>query len=58
MTLHLGGREVRIMFMGRGHTAGDVVVFLPKECASSRRAIFSPKGGLSYAGDAYRTRMD
>ncbi|HEX8029426.1 MAG TPA: MBL fold metallo-hydrolase, partial [Vicinamibacterales bacterium] len=31
MTLHLGAREVRIQFLGRGHTAGDVVVYLPKE---------------------------
>ena len=31
LTLHLGGREIRIMFLGRGHTGGDVVVYLPKE---------------------------
>lgn len=31
MTLHRGDREIQIMFLGRGHTAGDVVVFLPKE---------------------------
>ncbi len=27
----LGGRQVRIMFLGRGNTAGDTVVYLPKE---------------------------
>jgi len=26
MTLHRGSREIRIMFLGRGHTGGDVVV--------------------------------
>lgn len=31
MTLHAGEREVRILYFGRGHTEGDVVVFLPKE---------------------------
>ena len=31
MTLDLGGREVRIMHLGRGNTAGDAIVFLPKE---------------------------
>jgi cyclase len=31
MTLHRGDRDIQIRFLGRGHTAGDVVVFLPKE---------------------------
>ncbi len=31
MTLHAGEREVRILYFGRGHTEGDVVVFLPRE---------------------------
>jgi cyclase len=31
MSLHAGDREVRILYFGRGHTEGDVVVFLPKE---------------------------
>jgi len=31
MTLHRGSREIQIRYLGRGHTAGDVVVFLPRE---------------------------
>ena len=31
MTLYRGGREIRIRYLGRGHTAGNVVVFLPRE---------------------------
>jgi len=31
LTLDLGGREVRLLHLGRGNTAGDVVVYLPKE---------------------------
>jgi glyoxylase-like metal-dependent hydrolase (beta-lactamase superfamily II) len=31
MILHKGGREIRLLYFGRGHTEGDVVVFLPKE---------------------------
>lgn len=31
MTLFRGSREIQIRFLGRGHTAGDVVVYLPKE---------------------------
>jgi cyclase len=31
MTLYRGSREIRLLFLGRGHTPGDTVVFLPKE---------------------------
>jgi cyclase len=31
LTLNRGGREIRIEFFGRGHTGGDVVVYLPRE---------------------------
>ena len=30
-TLHLGGREIRLLFLGRAHTGGDLVVHLPRE---------------------------
>lgn len=33
MTLFRGEREIQIRHLGRGHTAGDVVVYLPKEKA-------------------------
>ena len=31
MTLFRGDREIQIRHLGRGHTAGDVVVYLPRE---------------------------
>jgi cyclase len=31
MTLYGGRREIQLLFLGRGHTPGDTVVFLPKE---------------------------
>jgi cyclase len=31
MTLIRGEREIRLLFLGRGHTGGDLVVYLPKE---------------------------
>ncbi len=31
MDIDLGNREVRIMHLGRGNTAGDAIIFLPKE---------------------------
>jgi glyoxylase-like metal-dependent hydrolase (beta-lactamase superfamily II) len=29
MTIHLGKREVQILFLGRGNTSGDAVIFVP-----------------------------
>ena len=31
MTIHLGNRRVELMFLGRAHTAGDIVAFVPDE---------------------------
>ena len=33
MTLFRGDREIQIRYLGRGHTAGDIVVYLPREKA-------------------------
>jgi glyoxylase-like metal-dependent hydrolase (beta-lactamase superfamily II) len=47
----LGGREVQLLFLGRGHTAGDVVVFLPRERVVGSGDFFN--GYIGYMGDAY-----
>jgi cyclase len=31
MTLFRGDREIRLLYLGHGHTGGDLVVYLPKE---------------------------
>ncbi len=31
MTIYQGQREIQLLFLGRGHTQGDTVVYLPKE---------------------------
>lgn len=31
LTLQAGGREIEVLHLGRGHTAGDLVVHLPRE---------------------------
>lgn len=46
MTLRQGTREIRLIHPGRGHTGGDVVVYLPAE-----RIVFT--GDLLYAGAPY-----
>ena len=51
LTLFRGGREIRLLFLGRGHTGGDVVVFLPRE-----RVAFTGDlqlANTSYMGDSY-----
>jgi cyclase len=53
MTLHRGSREIRIMHLGRGHTAGDVVVYLPKERVVATGDLLVEN--TSYMGDAYFT---
>jgi glyoxylase-like metal-dependent hydrolase (beta-lactamase superfamily II) len=53
MTLYRGGREIRLLFLGRGHTGGDVVVYLPKERVVATGDLLG--SGPSYIGDAYIT---
>ena len=52
MTLWLGGVEVQLLQLGRGHTKGDTVAWLPQE-----KVLFSGDlvefGATPYAGDAY-----
>lgn len=56
MTLHKGGREVQLHFLGRGHTGGDTMVFLPAERIVFTGDFFEGRPGagvLSYLGDAF-----
>ncbi len=51
MTLYRGTREIQIRFLGRGHTAGDVVVFLPNEKIVMTGDFLT--SGLSNMSDSY-----
>jgi glyoxylase-like metal-dependent hydrolase (beta-lactamase superfamily II) len=51
MTLYRGTREIQIRFLGRGHTAGDVVVFLPNEKVVMTGDFLT--SGLSNMSDSY-----
>jgi len=51
MTLYRGSREIQIRFLGRGHTAGDVVVFLPTEKVVMTGDFLT--SGLSNMSDSY-----
>lgn len=52
MTLWMGKRRVELKHIGRGHTKGDIVVWLPEE-----KVLFSGDlvefGATPYTGDAY-----
>ena len=52
LTVWLGKLEVKLMQLGRGHTKGDTVVWLPQQ-----KILFSGDlveyGATAYAGDAY-----
>lgn len=51
LTLHRGSREIQLLFLGRGHTAGDTVVFLPREKIVCTGDLMESR--LAYMGDAY-----
>jgi cyclase len=51
LTLHRGAREIRLLYLGRGHTDTDVVLYLPKErivCTGDLMESIP-----SYMGDSY-----
>ena len=51
LTLHRGAREIQMHHLGRGHTGGDVVVFLPAE-----KVVFTGDlllAGAPYLGDSF-----
>jgi glyoxylase-like metal-dependent hydrolase (beta-lactamase superfamily II) len=52
LTIFMGKREVQIMHLGKGHTKGDTIAWLPKE-----KVLFSGDlveyGAAPYCGDAH-----
>jgi glyoxylase-like metal-dependent hydrolase (beta-lactamase superfamily II) len=51
LVLHKGQREIDLLFLGRGHTAGDTVVYLPKERIVCSGDLMESR--IAYMGDAY-----
>jgi len=46
-----GSREIRVLHLGRAHTGGDVVIFLPQERIVFTGDMMGP--GLAYMGDGH-----
>ena len=51
LVIHRGGREVHLLFLGRAHTAGDVVAFVPSERVIATGDLMH--GLLPYMGDGF-----
>jgi cyclase len=51
LTLHRGSREIRIMYLGRGHTDSDVIVYLPAERVVVTGDLLVEN--TAYLGDAF-----
>lgn len=52
MTVYAGRRPVELRYLGRAHTAGDTVVWLPEERIALTGDLFV-NGRSPYAGDGY-----
>jgi glyoxylase-like metal-dependent hydrolase (beta-lactamase superfamily II) len=52
LTLWLGRRRVDLLHLGRGHTAGDIVAWLPEERVCFAGDLIE-HGATPYAGDAH-----
>ena len=62
MTVDLGNRVVELRYLGRGHTSGDLVVWLPTErilfAGDLVEAQAAPYMGDSYPGEWSTTTLD
>jgi glyoxylase-like metal-dependent hydrolase (beta-lactamase superfamily II) len=51
LVLYRGSREIDLLFLGRGHTGGDTVVWLPKERIVCSGDLMESR--IAYMGDGY-----
>ena len=51
MTIFSGDREIQLLFLGRAHTGGDVLVYLPADGILSTGDLLVE--GLAFMGDAF-----
>ena len=52
MTITLGGKDIQILYLGRGHTRGDAAVFVPQDRIVYLSEIFFD-GRFPFGDDAY-----
>jgi glyoxylase-like metal-dependent hydrolase (beta-lactamase superfamily II) len=52
ITLHLGGKEIQVLFLGRGHTRGDSIIYVPQDRIVYLSELFFA-GQFLYIDDGY-----
>ena len=52
LTIHLGGKEIQILYLGRGHTRGDSIIFVPQDRIAFVSELFFSDQFL-YINDGY-----
>jgi len=50
MTLYVGGKEIQILYLGRGHTDGDSIVFVPQDRIAYLSELFFSEEFPNMAG--------
>jgi cyclase len=53
MSMFRGSREIQLLFLGRGHTGGDTVVYLPKEKIIATGDLVVGSLPFMYMGDGF-----
>ena len=53
MSMFRGSREIQLLFLGRGHTGGDTVVYLPKEKIVATGDLVVGSLPFMYMGDGF-----
>jgi glyoxylase-like metal-dependent hydrolase (beta-lactamase superfamily II) len=52
LTLYLGGKEIQVLFLGRGHTRGDSLIYVPQDRIVYLSELFFA-GQFLYIDDGY-----
>ena len=52
MTLYLGGKEIQVLYLGRAHTRGDSIIYVPQDRIVYLSEVFSA-GQFLFMGDGY-----
>ena len=52
ITLYLGGKEIQVLFLGRGHTRGDSIIYVPQDRIVYLSELFFA-GQFLYIDDGY-----
>ncbi len=52
LTIHLGGKEIQVLHLGKGHTRGDSVIFVPQDRIAYLSELFFSDQFL-YMNDGY-----